>query len=61
MRQLPQRIQGEGVVKQIKTSVSPELEAWLEEKADEEKRSVSSMVRVLLYEAKLREEETAVA
>ena len=48
-------------MKQIKTSVSEELEAWLEGKADEEKRSVSSMIRVLLYEAKLREEETALA
>ena len=49
------------MMKQIKTSVSPELEAWLEERAVEEKRSVSSMIRVLLYEAKLREEETALA
>ena len=48
-------------MKQIKTSVSPELDAWLQEKADEEKRSVSSMIRVLLYEAKLREEEAALA
>ncbi len=48
-------------MKQIKTSVSPELDAWLQEKADEEKRSVSSMIRVLLYEAKLREEETVLA
>ena len=48
-------------MKQIKTSVSAELDAWLQEKADEEKRSVSSMIRVLLYEAKLREEETALA
>ncbi len=49
------------MMKQIKTSVSPELEAWLEEKATAEGRSVSNVIRVLLYEAKLREEETALA
>ena len=49
------------MMKQIKTSVSEELNAWLEEKAAIEKRPISSMVRVLLYEAKLREDEKALA
>ena len=43
-------------MKQIKTSVSDDLEVWLEAKAAEESRSVSSMIRVLLYEAKYAEE-----
>ncbi len=49
------------MMKQIKTSVSEELDAWLEARAELEGRSVSSMIRVLLYEAKQREEETALA
>lgn len=48
-------------MKQVKTSVSEELDAWLEERAAEEHRSVSSLIRVILYEAKALDDEKALA
>ncbi len=44
-----------------KFTCSEDLTAWLEQKAEEERRSVASTIRVLLYEAKAREEEKALA
>ncbi len=45
----------------VKVRVTPELLAWLEVKAEQENRKVGAMIRVLLYEAKLREEEMTAA
>ncbi len=44
-----------------KTKLDKELDAWLEARALVEGRSVSMMIRVLLREAKLREEEQVTA
>ncbi len=44
-----------------KTKLDKELDAWLEARAELEGRSVSMMIRVLLREAKLREDEKALA
>ncbi len=43
-------------MKSVKVSVTEDLEAWLEAKAQDERRPLSSMIRVLLYEAKYAEE-----
>ncbi len=44
-----------------KTKLDKELADWLDKRAEAEGRNISMMIRVLLREAKLREEETALA
>lgn len=41
---------------EAKIRLSDDLHTWLEQKADEEHRTLSSMIRVLLYEAKYAED-----
>ncbi len=43
-------------MERMKFSCDEELRVWLEAKAAEEHRSVASMIRVLLYEAKYAED-----
>jgi uncharacterized protein YeaC (DUF1315 family) len=43
-------------LKSLKFSCPSELREWLEDKAVAEQRTVSSMIRVMLYEAKYAEE-----
>jgi len=40
-----------------KFTCGEDLAEWLERKAETEQRPIASMIRVLLYEAKVREEE----
>ena len=41
---------------EAKIRYGDDLHDWLEEKADQEHRTLSSMIRVILYEAKYAEE-----
>lgn len=44
------------MMKTVKFQCDFELRDWLEAKAEDERRSVASMIRVLLYEAKYAED-----
>ena len=43
-------------MKSLKFSCPDELRDWLESRAADEQRTVSSMIRVMLYEAKYAED-----